>query len=274
MISNLLLLIKHDIFEGILKKWKFFIIAVLFFMFVSAVFVIKTNYYFNYNDIEVKRGVLDFLFNIFIGNEPFEPEEKKGIKISIIWFVFHALIFSLIGFYLNDDLKRSSTTLLLRVKSRKLWWTSKFIWSILSTVFYFSLCLIVLMVFGKLSLSANNMLALDFFNINLNSVKEDMLFIVSFILPLIVSMAMSAFNAMLSLVIKPLYSYIIVLSIIAVSAFYKSPFLIFNFSMISRNEIFSGGNGITILNGVLFSLFLMIVSYLLGLHIIKKRNII
>ena len=123
---NLFLLVKHDLRQGILHRWKFFLISLLYFVFIDIVFIVGINTMFA--DTNVKCSISDIMLNIFIGNKSCDPAEGNGVNIAINWIVFHALLFSSIGFYLIDDLKKSATQIILRTKSRTLWWTSKIIW--------------------------------------------------------------------------------------------------------------------------------------------------
>jgi len=278
MIHNFISLLRHDISQGIIHKWKQFLVSALLFAFSAFVFTKHVNSFFAHNNIDSKTGIIDFLINMFIGNEPYEPETQQGIRLSIIWFVFHAFLFSFPGFYINDDLKKNATAFILRVKSRRQWWESKFIWCVLTvfayyTVFFIVICLFSLL-FGSFSLSANEQIAAEFFGLGISGVKaSDMLF-VSFILPMMISIAIAVFEAALSLIVKPFYSFIIVICYLAASAFYCDVFLLFNFSMLNRNSLFSGHSEITGKSGILISLGLIIISYLIGIFAVRKKNIL
>ncbi len=277
MIHNIILLLKHDIFEGIFHKWKFFLVSLLFFSFVDFVFIKSVNSInINYN-INLKCSITDLTLNMFIGNEPFDAAIKKGINLSVIWFVFHSLLFSYIGFYVVDDLKKNATSFILRVKSKKQWWTSKFIWCVLTVIIYFALfftvSLIFTVFFGKVSFSADKMIASKLFEINISDISVYNIIFTLFLLPMIIAVSIAVFEAVISLILKPFYSFLIVVCYLAASAFYCSVYLLFNFSMIIRNN-FYGINGMTNECGIFIAVVFAFICYLAGLFIIKRKNIL
>ncbi len=277
MIHNFLPLLKHDIFEGIFHRWRYFLVAVLFFAFTDFVFVNNVSTFFASSDENLKCSIADIILNMFIGNEQFAPDLKKGIHISIIWLVFHTLMFSFIGFYIEDDLKKNATSLIIRVKSRKQWWTSKAIWCVLTVSIYYALFFAVALVFaalfGTISFEANTQIAYEFLNINVSDVGMFDVIFASFILPMIISTSVALFSAMLSLIMKPVYAFLIVIFYLAASAFYCSVFLLFNFSMIIRNNFYSV-NGVANQYGALIAICLMMVSYSIGLILIRRKDIL
>jgi len=274
MIHHFISLLCHDISEGIIRKWKYFVVAAALFSFTAFVFSKNVNSFFAYNHINSKAGVLDFLINVFAGNEPYDPEAHKGISLPMIWIVFHALLFSLVGFYIKDDLKKNAAPFILRVKSRWQWWTSKFVWCVLTVLIYYLLFFAVLCIFGSFSFTAHEKVALDFFDLGISGVKNSDIFLASFILPMIISVSIAVLEAAVSLIIKPFYCFVFVVCYLAASAFHCNLFLLFNFAMLNRNNLFSSYDKITFYNGVLISAILIVLSYALGIFVIKKKDIL
>ena len=60
---NLFLLVKHDLRQGILYRWKFFLISLLYFVFIDIVFIVGINTMFA--DTNVKCSISDIMLNIF-----------------------------------------------------------------------------------------------------------------------------------------------------------------------------------------------------------------
>lgn len=277
MIHSFLSLLKHDIFEGVLCKWKYFFVAILFFAFVDFVFITNVNSLFTADSPDLKCSITDIILNMFIGNEAFDPSQKKGISLSVTWFVFHALLFSFIGYYIAADLKKNATSFILRVKSKRLWWTNKCLWCVITVFAYYALFFIIAIIFavfwGTASFSASNLIAEKFFEIKILDVSTCNIIFSSLLLPMIISVSIAVFEAALSLILKPIYSFLIVICYLAASAFYCSAYLLFNFSMVIRNS-FYGVNGVLNQYGVLIAIFITIVSYLIGITFIKKKDIL
>lgn len=274
IVHNFISLLKHDIFEGVFHKWKYFLVALLFFSFVDFVFLHNANSAY---DVELKCSMADLLLNMFIGNEPFEPEIKKGVSLSVIWFVFHSLLFSFIGFYITDDLKKNATSFILRVKSKKQWWTSKVVWCVLTVIIYYSLFFIAALIFsalfGTVSFKVSNLIASRLFDIDISVVDVFDIIFSFLLLPMIISVAMALFEAMLNLILKPVYTFLIIICYLTASAFYCRVYLLFNFSMVLRHD-FYGVNGVANKNGVLIAACLAVACYLIGAAFIKRKDIL
>ena len=277
MIHNFISLLKHDVFEGVFHKWKYFLVAVLFFSFVDFVFINNANSLFIAYNVDLKCSISDLLLNMFIGNEPFEPEIKKGVSLSVTWFFSHSLLFSFIGFYITDDLKKNATSFILRVKSKKQWWTSKCVWCVLTVIIYYTLFFIIALIFaaffGTFSFSTSNLIASELFEIDISGVDVFDIIFTSLLLPMIISVSIAFFEAVLNLILKPVYAFLIVIYYLAASAFYCSEYLLFNFSMVIRND-FYGVNGVTNQYGVLIAVCLVVACYLIGAVFIKRKDIL
>ena len=66
---------------------------------------------------------------------------------------------------------------------------------------------------------------------------------------------------------------ILVVCYLVASAFYESPILLFNYSMVLRNN-FDGVNGVSNQNGVLISIVLLLICFTIGIKVIKKKDIL
>ncbi len=271
-------LLRHDIYGGIIRRWQYYLIAALFFSFATVSFVHNVHLYSRFANTSEIIGIPDLLINMFAGNLPFDPDTNKGIKLSLVWFIFHAFLSLIVGFYLRDDLKKSACPIILRVKSKARWWTSKFLWCILTVLaYYFVLILstcIFSLIFGDTSSGGNVIICNTFSNIYIGDTGFFEGVTVFFLLPLAISIAVSAFQIAISLLLKPIYSFLLVIIYLVASAFYCNPILIFNFTMISRNASFSRNVSITAEAGFCSALCLTIVSYFLGLVLVKKKDIL
>lgn len=271
------LLIKHDTVCGIISKWKYFIVAFIFFAFTSLIFAIHANSFLQESNSSETLGFFDFIFNIFARDMPFDIKNGAGMKLSIVWFAFHSYLLFLTGFYVTEDLKCSASSFILRVKSKTKWWAGKFIWCILSVLVYYLLilvCICLFVVFGKYLKFANPTICNEFFKINISGISQYSITAVSLLLPLIISLAVSSFHMMLSLIIKPIYSFLIGICFIIASAFYCHPLLIFNFTIAGRNAVFCFGSSISLTRGVISALCLLLFSFFAGIVIIRRKDII
>lgn len=274
MIKNNFLLIKHDIYNGILCKWKYYVLAILLFSFVDFAFMQKVNLTTKTN---MNISVSNLLINMFTGNEPFDIETLTGGAISIVWLCFFVLLFSAIAFYPTTDIKNSSSLYMLRVKSKGQWLNAKFVWCALTVIIYYLLFMIVNLVFsiisGKLSFLSDNNLNQLLNNISTNNVSSLEIFFSAFLLPLLISMALAFFEVTLSLIVKPIFSFMAVIFIMVVSSFYSNALLLLNYAMIIRTD-FSAICGFDNTFALIVSLIVIVVCYASGLLIIRKKDLV
>lgn len=267
-------LIKNDILCGIISRWKYFLVAFAFFAFTCVMFAIHANSFLQKNSPSETLGFFDFIFNVFAGNK---PSDGSGIKLSIVWFAFQSYLLFLTGFYAVENLKNSAISFILRVKSKTKWWVGKFIWCILSVLIYyllFLLCVFLFVEFGKYTGFISPLICNAFFQMNIYGVSKCSIVAVSLLLPFLISLSISSFHMMLSLIIKPIYSFLIGVIFITASAFYCHPLLFFNFTMVSRNAAFFSGSNISLTRGIISALCLTLFSLFAGIAIIRRRDII
>lgn len=270
-------LIKHDIYEGIIQRWKYYTMAIAFFIMVNTAFVIHAQAFLSAEKSTEQLGINDLLINVMRGNFPFDPSLQKGIDLPIVWFAYHALLSLLIGFYIYDDLKGSASSVILRVHSKTKWWTSKIIWCVFSVCLYYILflatCIIFILGFGNISAGSPYVCKM-FFDISISHIENLELFFISWGLPLIISISISIFQITISLIIKPLYSFFVIVCYLVISSFYCNQALIFNFAMVIRNSAFYSNSGITASAGITIALFVTILSCFAGSFFVKRKDIL
>lgn len=269
--------VKHDCLSGIISRWKYFAVALAFFTFICAVFAVHVNSFLRTYDLSEKLGFFDFLFQIFAGNRPFDTTDRSVQSLSVAWFTFHAYLLFLTGFYAAEDLKNPAVPFILRVKSKTKWWAGKFVWCILSVTFYYLLLLFCIGLFAVLGGNtgfASESVCSEFFGVEIGGVSKHNIAVVLLFLPFISSVALSSFHMMLSLVVRPLYSFLLGIVFLAAAAFYCHPLLLYNFTMASRNAVFFPGSGITSARGIISALCVTLFSFLGGIVVVRHRDII
>jgi len=77
----------------------------------------------------------------------------------------------------------------------------------------------------------------------------------------------------LSLILKPIISFLMIASILILSAYSMSPYLIGNYSMVQRSEIFMK-DGISILAATIVNIIIIIVSVIGSIVYFNRKDII
>lgn len=273
MIRNFLLLLKRDVQEGIMRRWKLYLFALIVFLFSNIAFLLSVKSL----DIVDRCCTADYILNAFIGNEPFDLSSRTMIDFPITWFTFYSLLIFIIGFYIVDDLKKNATVFLLRIASRRLWWLSKLVWCIFTVVLYYLIflfaCIVISFVFGEVSFSPNKDIAQTVFAFDASNVTS-IDFLITGILPsLFVSIAIAIFEILLCLIVKPVYSYVVVLCYLVGNIFACKEFLILNYSMFIRSD-FMGANSTLNGCGLVVSVAIIVVCIISGMFIIKNKDLI
>lgn len=268
-------LIKYDIMHGTFEQWKFFIFAIIIFLSINFFFFMSVQNVFNGKE---HAYFIDYLMNMFFGIAPFKNDGKNVFIIPIVWLLFNSFLGIINGFYITKDLKKNATAYLIRIKSRKLWWTSKFVWCIFSTIVYYFLfvvsIVIIMGISGCFDFGTNAAVCENFFGVSFNFIDITQLYIASLFVPLIISTGVSALQIMLTLFIKPIYVFIGLLGLLVTSVYFYSPMLVYNYSMVARNNILDGVDISSTLQGIIIGCGLMVSAFIVGMIKIKRKDIL
>lgn len=270
-------LLKHDIQMGILLEWKKFV-PVCFVVISSCIVLYQAVQNLSVSgDIQSTVTLMDYALYFFKGMEVYVPSPETRFEIPFLWIVFHSYLAFIIGNYPQKDLLGYGQNILIRVKSRTKWWFSKCGWACLSVLSYYIICwlsiIIVTAFTGSLSFSASiditsllNMLAVS-------DVNSNQLILTVVLLPFLTSITITLVQILISFILKPLLSYICVFVFLAVSIYFYSPFLIGNFSVVCRNDIFKV-DGINTYVAILVCMVIILFVLIFGKHYFKKYDIL
>jgi hypothetical protein len=190
------------------------------------------------------RSISDYLIFMFKGIDVYVPSPSNPFTVPIFWMILQVLVAFLVSVYPTDDLRTYALNVLTRVRSRRVWWAAKIVWTVLTVCSFYLLCLAVVVVFALLT---GDGALLPISAISLYSNGIDALALSSaelcgiLLLPVFVSVALSVAQVSLSFVIKPALSFLSVMAYCTASAYLYSPFLLGDYSMILRNGLVMGG---------------------------------
>ena len=220
----------------------------LFFEIINLIFMqSKIQHFINVNlnnhvDVNSNISLGDIVFYTFGGVEKFVPSPGNKFNMPIIWlasfvlFLFATLIYPVISF------EGVGNEILLIGKKRFFWWISKCIFCIISSTIYLGLMFLTMIGFCfikniPLNLSINDTLIKFILEISpIIELKANanipirILFLI-----LLAFITLSLIQLILCLWIKPIFSFLIVNTILIASAFFQSYFTIGNFSMLVRH---------------------------------------
>lgn len=213
----------------------------------------------------------------FRGKEPVEIRwNLESFEMPVLWlFVMGGCLYMMLDYFL-DDLTQGGQQILIRCGSRHAWFLSKCLWNLLGCCLYFFMAALTAWIFSH-SLSGaffgdmeQLMLVLPLRQTPTLSWEQEILATV--IYPLLTLWAVSMLQMTLCLIVKPVISFLISLSLLTLSAYVSSPWILGNGAMSLRSALLGGDMdpgkaGTTALTAAAFCI-------LLGMALFRKRDIL
>lgn len=268
---------KYDLKIGFKKTIPWFLIV--------AAIVVMTSVELNLRiHIEEKEGLellrstnsMDYFLHVFAGLKPFNLMGNDKFQLPITWFLINMILFYFTGKYPYSEIYNNhGANVLMRGGSRNKWFLSKWMWSLLCVLIYYFVAYIFVLLFCfiaqvPISFKAQQMDYKDMLSPMIDCTMLDTVELM--ILPIISSMAAVSVQLLISLILKPLLGFAFMAVLYISSAYYFTPFLIGNCSMLARNSVFYIG-GITFRQTVIISLIMMAVSLIIGLFVFYRQDI-
>lgn len=265
---NLLL---YDLRQGLLKPW----VKLLPLLLLIILALIGANRHFAEQGIILSSG--ECLAYLIEGDFPYSPSSSVPFKIPLLWFLIQIYLPYYLGNYPTNDLKGVGQNTLLKVPSRKIWWTAKVAWTILGCLCYMALLLLICFLFGLTNGEPSFLLTSDFTNSILVSdefvlLEKSQLFYL-IVLPLLAMISLSLFQLMLNFAWRPFCSLVVVISFYVTTAYMASPYLPSSYSMLLRNQ-YSIQNGVSIQFGIPYLFGCSIAFAVIGYFVFSHFDIL
>ena len=272
-------LLRYDLKNGFRSTYRQYVTAAVAFiiMFVCSMIVI-----YGYNTqakpvTPVEGNFGNTMMYAFGGMDQFVPDEKTAFQIPAFWLLTYLLLSYITLYYPFDDLEEFGQNILVRSRGRMLWWLSKCAWNVISVVCYF---LLAWVIFALGCLVTGNSLSMELSPdiARLCNVVQDYplpptLIPQMLVLPLLTMIGLNLFQMLLSLFLKPFYSFIVTAAILLLSTYYLSPVCIGNYAMPLRSHMILS-NGVGLNTGLLISVILIVVSIVAGGLVFRRRDIL
>lgn len=248
--------------EGLyfLKKNRFrWLIAIMFHVFMANVFVDGAQL------IEGTSGFGKIWFESFCGSLEFSASYSEKFELPIIWIIFQAYLLYLICDYLNDNRRGIGIQRLIRKNSRKKWFLRITVTNIVAIVGYYVQYIVILgatMCFHKIPFSFMS-----------ESKGEPVNYVVScFFLPICATITIFLIQNAISLYYE-FIAYIVSLTILVLSAYWKNYFLLGNYAMFLRNGFYRS-EGLDSYIGMVICICAGAIAMLFSLWKISRSDII
>lgn len=270
---NVFKILLCDIREGTLKN-KRFIAAPLIALFVCMMAHTRIGFFSDSFEPGIKPTLFNLLIEAFRGSNPLSKIREMHAPIPYIWLSIFIFSMFTVFDYAHDDISNFGMQIISRTGKRASWWSSKCIWVMLSGVYYYGLFLLAMLGFAAINgysmsfkdntifsdLLANCSAYYTYKNIEEVCGMELLLFILS---PLIVICALNIFQMMLSLFIKPVYSFFLTLGLLLLSAFVDWSAAFPRTAMMTFSSHYQQ-NGYSIKIGCIVCIAVIMVSVIIG----------
>lgn len=261
----------NDLRHGIMGQWKKYGVACAVMVLICFQYLPILDFIRSTGSDPVSFG--DFLFFVFKGMAIIDPNDMS-LDINVFWLVYNFLIAFIVSYYPFKDLNGYGQQILMRSQKRSFWWLGKCIWTLSSVFVYYLLTYLVISVFvlfsgGSLSIfpqysiQSADMPGLQ----NIGDV-----FLIGIVMPILTSVCLSLLQLLLSLILKPVLSIIIILAIMTFSIFICADWSIGNYTMIARSS-YMVENGVDPANGLIIVVTLSVLSVIAGVFLFRRKDI-
>lgn len=272
-------LVKYDFINGIWGNIKYYLVLALICIIFFLDYYYKVMFGMQALDSNEEVTIINFLFYFFCGKEVFTPTIESVFIFPTIWF----LIFLLAAYFTLDypfqNLIEQGTQVFLRSGSRGMWWLSKCYWVGFSTLLYFLvfyITILVLCIFFHISISIGFSKNINIITMGLdfkNSVNSRQIIMLIFVLPLMTALAVNYIQLCLGLFVKKIYAFLGSALILFVSAYLQTWIAIGNYAMIKRSRFYDA-DGVTFKQGIAVNSFIIITVIIIGYLRIGKLDIL
>ncbi|MCD7827018.1 MAG: hypothetical protein LUG85_00555 [Clostridiales bacterium] len=266
-------ILRYDIKNGLVKEYKKYLLAAGFFVIVGFTY----RLFLAFDDVQTLGN---YLLYVHKGMEEYVFGYLNRFDIPVIWICFHMLAYYIVMYYPYNDIDGFGKSILINSKNRKLWFLSKCCWVVFSIVLYFAVFMavqtVICLIFGdtvSLDVTQAEMYGRIRFTVMDFEGYPTEIPLQLILLPLLVCISVGLVQLTLSLIIKPLYSYIVSAAVLIVSAYYVSPFLIGNYAMVQRSSMFIE-NGVSTAQGLICCGVVCAASVIAGLIIFNRYDIL
>ena len=220
-------LIKYDIKAGFTSN------KIKFYMLMGVVFCIGCIAVHDMGDAEkmmgVKPTVLDYVC-FFVGGPKHIPYNMYELYvIPVLWLLLQVMIGYMVGYYAMTDLSTYGQQVLIRSGSRLKWWFGKCVWNGLTVLMIYAVIYLGTIISGTIGgadveLRLTKEIVTSVCNVDALSGKNFDYIIILFLMPVMVSLAISMIQMFIALISSPIIGFIFSQSIVFMSTLFEKKY--------------------------------------------------
>lgn len=239
---RLVKLLCHDMREGFWNKRGMYLFAVFLSLLSGIELSNKISALREVENVEGVGSVMDYWIYLIQGRESYTFDWEIMYEFPLFWIGFFLFLLMAINMHPSYDLEHWGYQMVTRGKSRCLWWLSKCIWCSACCAIYFAVAALVTLLVAiangaAVSLRPTWYVMEVVFVQKAAHISLPMLFLMEVLMPCLMAVFVSLLQTLLSLLIHPMASYCISVSIIVISTYSRKYFLPGNWGMPYRLNI-------------------------------------
>ena len=279
---RLLHFLEYDISEGLIRFWRRYLWLIVL-VFITCLLLDRASgdYLGMYGE---SWSPLGYIVNAFWGQRPFHFNQNTPdqFRLPLAWILQYILLAYCIGNYVEEDMHGFGMQLMLKSRSRVLWWSSKCICCVCINLFYF--LLLYGMTYGYAWISTGNMsmsgqqIALSlYYGEEVANTSMPELIRMTVLLPVLAGIVQSMMQLLLSLYMNSAAVMSVITFILVLASYYGNRFLVHGYAMACRyysDRLYPQDEVLTTAFGIPYLICLIVGLVGCGYGIIRKRNII
>lgn len=232
-------LLRHDLHCGLFRL-RYLLMPIIFLL---PCFVCRLQL----RGIGENGSVADYLLYCFSGSIPLGNVSIFEFRLPILWLLVIASCLFLNLDYCLNDLTLSGQQIILRSGTRMGWYFSKCVWNILSCVLYFTFAALTVLLFtlatgGETSLESTPVAMIILFEDVVSqpvALTSTQTLLIAVLLPCLTIAALSMLEMLLSLLVRPVISFLSCMCLLILALYWESPFALGNGAMTMRSRLLS-----------------------------------
>lgn len=271
-------LLKNDIRNGFLSNGIHYLVIVIIVLVSCVDMTIKVHNAYMFDPVMPEITFADLLLYLFEGIPKFVPSQLETFIFPVKWLLLHMILLYGGLHYPYNDLHTIGVNVLPRSGSRYKWWYAKCLWLLVNQIISYTCIYVMLLIFcilsgGEVSLQLTSVYINDIMNAGslYDSFPKEIL-LVTVVLTFLVTFGLSLWENVISLYLKPIFSYLVMAILLLASAYLSSPLLIGNFAMAIRCRYITE-NGYEMFEGCVITMIVIILALACGMLRFRRYDI-
>ena len=262
-------MLKYDLLHGTVAQWKRFVILGAVIIFSCVMFVVNYQKPLGLSQVNFS----DLILWNFRGMKSIDNIKSLFITSNGLWLMINLFLAVLVSTYTKNEMSGIGQILMIKSGKKSLWWLSKSLWCLFTVTFFYIVIIAAILLFSlftgdikaPVQLPVLHKLVNQYIGENISNVMLS-----KYILQMIiVSMAISIFQMMISIIWPVVFSFLPVGIILVEGIFTTNQYSIGNTLMLIRDINWN----IDIRNNVTICSFLILMTVFVGGIYLKKKDI-